>query len=406
MFLLLTICTASAQFTMEGYLSNAIASTEIESIKEQQYYVAQHGFKSPIIREVELRMRASRFENGSLDDYKLRFSPINPFERKANKNYRNVVQEQLNVELKFGLNEVLRVRYQVLIDHFYLSQQISLQERQLRFFENLIKMAQSQPKRFELKDVMQLDKELLGLQLSLEKLTNERAQLTYLIRQTYAYSGQIDIKPNQLIRLDQILGMLPERLDTTGFENNLLIQNEQQKQLVAESELNIRKKESFSDMGYLQAEYRYSDNQDIGESLGLQVAVLIPVTNPDKPDLERRRLDMLEDMKQLEEDKRNVDASMEFTRMEMESLFRQHMMVSSKKSKYEQLQLTANSKSSSIDTNIELYTLLADLNSKELGLYASILEKYITQLANYGLLVESPFINYLSKDQIQFSIDL
>ena len=167
--------TASAQFTMEGYLSNAVASTEIESIKEQQYYVAQHGFKSPIIREVELRMRASRFENGSLDDYKLRFSPINPFERKANKNYRNVVQEQLNVELKFGLNEVLRVRYQVLIDHVYLSQQILLQEQQLQFFENLLKMTQSQPKRFELKDVMQLDKELLGLQLSLEKLTNERA---------------------------------------------------------------------------------------------------------------------------------------------------------------------------------------------------------------------------------------
>lgn len=95
-----------AQFSMEGYLSNAVSDSELQFFKDRQDFVNENGFKSPILREVEFRARVRTFDEG-FSDYRLRFSPLNPFEIAANKDYRNELNQQLSISYLLNLEEVL-----------------------------------------------------------------------------------------------------------------------------------------------------------------------------------------------------------------------------------------------------------------------------------------------------------
>ena len=94
------------QFTMEGYLANAISDEELQFVRTKQDFLNENKFNSPIIREVEFRARIRNFGNG-FEDYRLRFSPLNPLEKKANKDYQKALYEQIATEYQLNLEEVL-----------------------------------------------------------------------------------------------------------------------------------------------------------------------------------------------------------------------------------------------------------------------------------------------------------
>ena len=404
-FLLVLILwhSSNAQFTMEAYLSNSVQAVEIQSIKEQQYFIDQHGFKSPILRELEFRMRVTHFGEG-LDNYKLRFSPINPYERSANKAYRSALEEQMNVQLKLSLNEVLKGRYQLMIDHFYLSQQLQLLNEEIELYEQLFAITGKQPQQFSIKDVIQTDKSLLKADLRKQELLTEQQQLEFLIRQTFDYQGNIFWSLKDLVSVNDIQDWLNVHA-VKSINDNLFIQNEEQKSIVAASELTIKQRESFSDIGYLQAEYRPNENNTIGQNMGLQIAVNIPVVNADKPDLERRRLGMLEDMQDFVEEKLSLNTSMNFTQIQLNSFLKQYEKVSDKLKFYDGYQLNPVA-NGSLDTVLELRGFQFELKALELRLYSDILEKYITMRAFDGDLAEDPYLNYLSADKNGFDLDL
>ena len=401
--LLLSQTPSMGQFSMEGYLSNAVQAVEIKSIQEQLYFIDQHGFKSPILREVEFRMRVTHFGEG-LDNYKLRFSPLNPYEIGANKAYRVALEQQMSAQLKLSLNEVLKGRYQLLIDHFFLVQQLNFLAREISFYQELITMASEQPQRFSVKDIIRTDKSLLKANIRQLELVNEQLQLEYLIKQTYDYQGTIDWTTEELATIDQIQSWLNAQ-KMPLLDNNLLVKNEEQKNLLEDAELKIKKQESFSNIGYLQVEYRPDENSTVGESMGLQIGVNIPVVNADKPDLERRRLKMLENIQEFNEDKNSIHTSMNFAQMQLSSLLVQHNMIDNKIKSYDAYRLSAQS-NASLDVLLELREYQFELKALELRIFAEVLEKYIILLSFDGQLAEDPYVNYLSKAKNSFSIEL
>ena len=297
-FSMVLISSLQAQFSMEKYLSNSVQAIEIKSIQNQQQYLVESSFRSPILREVEFRMRANQFGEG-LDDYRLRFSPLNPFERSANKNYSAVIEEQKKMEFRWTLNEVFKSRYGMMIKHFYLYQQQQNLSKKVTFYNDLLSLARLRPNTYSVKDVIRTDRSILKAQIKLAELKGSQEQLEYLINQTYSYAGELTWDKNLLIKPAQISDWLKEH-NVPAIDNNLFIQNEIKKGILAESEFTIKKQESFSNIGYVQAEYREDADNTFGQKLGIQVAMTIPIVNPDKPDLARRRLKMIKDIQELE----------------------------------------------------------------------------------------------------------
>ena len=392
-----------AQFTMEGYLSNSVSDTELQFFKERQEFVNENGFKSPILREVEFRARVRTFEEG-FGDYRLRFSPLNPFERTANKNYRNELNEQLSISYLLNLEEVLLGRYELMIQHWRLTENLSLVNQNISFTDNILELLKSQPSNGTIKDFIRTDKANFKSSLEYETILLERAALEEQIRQTYAFGDDIRWDANELIPVSVIKAWLDQH-DVMDATNNLAIRNEQQKEAVAAAEYKIKQQESFSNIGYVQAEYREDEDNNFGQNLGMQIGLSLPIINPDKPDLQRRKLEMLEDSQEAALEKHNLEIYINQLYAKLSALIKQYEMVETKLANYNENSFTSESNTDAMDILIELQEFRTELSLKKIDLNASVYKLYINLLSINSQLSTPPYQNYLSRNQTSFELE-
>lgn len=394
----------AAQFSMEGFLSNSVQEGTVKAAADKQQFIKENNFKSPILREVEFRMRARKFSEG-LNDYKLRFSPINPYERSANKKYKTALDLEMNAQFKWNLNEALNDRYQLMIDHYNLFKQQEILQVEIEFYSNVLNLASKQPNELSMKDVIRMDKALLKSKVKLESNRSNQSQLEYLIKQNYSFQGKISWDSINMIEPLKISNWLQEQ-SIPSLKNNFFIQHKLQQELVAQTEFNIKKQKSFSNIGYIQAEYRKDEDLSFSQNLGMQIGVNIPITNPDKPDLERRKLKMLEDSQSLIADKESINTSINFARIHLKSLISQYNLVNNKKKDYVSYAQKSSSSNSSLDIILELREFQLELQNEELMLYVELLKSYIDLLGYDGKLAQAPYINYLSNELRNFNLEL
>ena len=153
----------SAQFKMNEFLGSNTSAYELEVIKQQQDYLNNNDFSSPFLREIEFRMRSRSLES-SPDDFRFRVSPINPWERKANDNYVEVLDEQLNTQWKVDFSQVLFRRYSLLIELFYHQEQLEINSNHRVKYERLMSIYGQQEG--AAKEILQIKKSLILVTLN------------------------------------------------------------------------------------------------------------------------------------------------------------------------------------------------------------------------------------------------
>jgi hypothetical protein len=188
---------------MESYLGNSISDSEMKYLNSIQDFLNETGFRSPLLREIEFRARVQNFGDG-FEDYRLRFSPLNPLESRANKKYKVALSNQFNVEYQLKLEEVLMNRYILLIEHHQLSaRKISL-ESSIEFYQQILDIHKQNPEKLSFKDYISTDKALIEALLKLESLKTKLRTIEYTIRLTYPYSGAIDWSLQNIVAVEEI----------------------------------------------------------------------------------------------------------------------------------------------------------------------------------------------------------
>ncbi len=389
--------TAFGQFDVNTYLSKSSNDIEIQALNAQWDYIGETDFKSPFFREYEFRARARGFESG-FDDFRFRFSPLNPYERKANKQYASVLDNQMESQSLVEYASVLEKRYKLLIKHIYFSEIIELKQASAVYYKKLL---DSKAKQGISKDLIAIDRKLLTLELSNGEFTTEILRVENLIRSGYDFGGNISWENFSLVTIESI----EEQLQLNQQENvntNYLVQNEINKMLLAESNYEINRQESFSNIGYIQAEYRPYRGETAAETLGMQIAFQLPIVNPDRPDLERRKLRLLKDHSDIKAMEEEVKLDYFNFNNKLESGIKQYKRIQDKLStlnKLDRIGLT------DVETMIVLKEYKDDLNELSFELYAQILSNYIRVLQTNSRLSAAPYRNYLSETGDSFEIN-
>ena len=386
--LLLTVSAlpAAAQFNVEEYLSRAATEIDIQTIRAQQQYMRDANFRSPLLREVEFRMRARDMQSG-LEDYRFRVAPLNPFERKANKEHTQLLAMQMESESLVAFSSVLSRRYKLLIEYHYLSAMKEIGIRENERYRQLMKARRHQGNTGE--ELIEMDRRILLNELQLDDLEAEQRELAYFIRMDYSFSGDIDLGGFSMVSVEQVR----DHLSGPGSGQNIFVLNEENKAKVSEADWEINKQESFSNIGYLQAEYRTYRGETLGENLGLQLAFQLPIVNPDRPDLARRRLDVIEDQQEVKEVEREVDMTLFSRENDLKTKISQYQRLEEKIASFDALPA---SNFSNADALLELVNYRHDLVRRQAGLYENILRLYIDWLHYKGVLSTDPLLNYLS----------
>ncbi|MEM9328997.1 MAG: hypothetical protein AAGA85_25260 [Bacteroidota bacterium] len=381
------------QVDLATYLASPVSEVEVQSLIEQIDYLKGAKTAAPWLREVELRGRV-RGLNGGFDDLRLRVSPLNPWVRKTNRAYFEVLEMSLQSQRRFEYSLILESRYRRAIDFIFLSKlsqlladanaQYEVLSAQLPIGEGAAKM------------LLRLEKDLLLNELDRIDLEGERELVEQSIRDVIA--GQSTDR--FAVALDQVIDVkaLQSALDTSQLEisGNPELLKEQDRALLSAADLEVNRSESFDNLGFVQAEYRLDSDRGVQENLGFQVGLNLPVTNPDRPDLERRRIELIEDQAREREMLQSLEEASVSLRSELQMLLTKDDLINQK---LVDLSRLLEAEITDVDVLLEVEAFKTDLRIRQLRLERSLLETYIQWLQLDGSLTQRPLVNHLYRDK-------
>ncbi len=398
LFSLMIFCSSAAfaQTAMTQYLASPIADAEYQTLALSQAFMNEHSFSSPWLRELDFRIRVGGGES-SIDEYRMRLGFINPLEIRANKTYSKMLSGYIEDEKKASINDALFHRYEILLEHYFLSTKLDLINGRIQRLEQIVELSLDMES--DIKDLISLESTKTKLLL---EASNTRQKLEWANNQILSVNNSsIDWKLSPIIEPDLLISIVNE---LTDGENYYKLQREQDLAMKQQM-LKIDKAEAFSNIGFIQSEYDVSRGNTFEEHLGFQVGVNIPIFNTDKPKLERKQLDLIDDVVKLEMadsiGQLQIDQMLaEISKGQMEL----GILATQRKQLFKYQSLIEN-----LDTNIETLLELTDyeflLTERELVVMISIRATAVKLLHHQGRLYgENSSVNYLDVSQAQFEL--
>lgn len=347
-------------------------------------------FNSPWLREMELRTRTDDL-NFSPDDYRLRFGLINPIEIKANKKYNQYLLNNVSLQYELILNEVINEYYDLILEYLYLSK---LQEFNTLFLTQLKDLSTNElTVGSNIKSIIDLDQRSTKLEIDLIEIQYQKANVLLLIKDKLPELSGPEWVEDSLIshnRIREILNELLIETEITLTENYLSSSFELDQQ-----DLAIEKAQSFRNIGFIQSEYEANSGGGFNEQLGFQVGITIPLFNPDKPELKRDELRLIERKNRSENRAKDHRLSLEIKTNRLMSLLGQQEALLDK---IDQLQKTIDPSIEDPDELFELLLYSKDLEIDYLKSRYDALKVFVDLLADMGQLSKTPRINYLSNE--------
>ncbi len=393
------------QFNLEEFLATAREDISLNPTKAKLDFLEKNDYDGPWISRVELRTR-SNDANLSQEDFRFRLTPSNPAELKANKRYYEKQVALLNTEYQDALNTALKQRYFIAIDHMFESFRKDNLEKQLKINRQLIEMINSGNGIYsmDMGDLVDAQSDELDLNLSIENAGIELDEIEYLMKEVYQFSGDIDWSGSELMEISDILNLFEEFKTRPSGQHINLVKLEQKNMLAAER-YNIEKSESMRNIGYFQAEYDLERGNEVSEHLGYQIGIRIPIVNPDKPDLNRRKLETMDDAALLDERQDSYQRKMELSVLRMDRYASQYHEISEKLDlvgKQNLLSFQRQDKTVKVSDLIKMNEFHMELLDKKNDIEKKIFKNYLEYLDLCGLLGEGPLRNYLAKGLPEF----
>ena len=383
-----------AQSPVDKVLQQAAYDTRLSSINQQLSYYRSNSFKSPAIRELELRVRGNNFDS-SPDNFALRLGILNPKERTANNTF-NVAKENYLLKTKDHLlNEILSEKYNGLINNFDLVITLSLMQEE----KNQIKAFElAQKGVLALNDWIKLDQNLLELglkQADFESLIHAKNS-EFMINDSLFLN--VDWDEFELVSLDEIKNTIALHNHKSFF---LEVDLASGKLHLDRLKLNIDYAESWN-IGFFQAGYDMDGGGALKKQMDYRIGITIPLFNEDKPKLKREELNLMGtavELKHLEE----INVLIDRQRMKQfnDLVLRYEMLLQ----KEQELSNLAAAGVDGIDGFLALSKYMTSVKKSLHKTNIKILLLYIEILEKKGVLGAEPYLNYLSKELNPFTFN-
>lgn len=377
---------------VDQHLLSAQDDSRLSRYSEELSFLDKGDIKSSWIREVEIRGRSDRFSE-PLSDYRLRLSPANPWEVKANKDYADQLNQTTRISYQLTFTKVIKDRYEQLIESYFLNARTQLLKQMvdIRQVQNTQRLERINE--LTIDDLLEAESELSELEIELAETHLDLRE----INQTIALFTKSPVTWTNwtMIHPEQIMGILNSR--DTSNHSNLYKQSSLEKLALEEQMLNVSKKEAFSNIGFIQADMDLDQGDRFNEHLGFQIGVSIPIVNKDKADLARDRFDLIEKRNEVSLVNEEINQELQSLMTQITSLNEIHLLVTDKISRAQKL---AENISTATDPNtmIKYQHYKLDLIWKKTQVEENLIRRFIDYLELEGLLAKSPLTNYLSTD--------
>ena len=398
-YILLLPSVLSAQVSMDDFLWSALEAPAIKVFDNQNTFLQTNPYKLSMIRGMQFRTESNQLDT-ERQDYALRLTPANPWEVKRNNQYFQTYQEVTQLDRQRDLKKILKSHYEAIIDWAYLEEQKKIKEEEKKIAQTQIKILEAQrfSNFFDANDYVELKIDQLEKVVALEELYFEEDAQRSKIETLYpsAKNQTISWNLSKLISIDKIQQLI--EYPQFASESGEVAYRQKQIEL-AQSEWALEK--SNINFGYLQAQYQqYRIDQNRSPwSIGL--GVTIPIFNPNKGDMTKRKLEMIEAEGDLANAKLEQQEGRELMKKKVKTLTARYYNLQSQLDSLNVEALASNLQQMT-DSNpmvlVRLKSSLIKSRNIEALLRKEIYLAYIEYLAYAEILQQQPLINYLSSE--------
>ncbi len=384
---------ASAQNSfVNEHLMSAQNDSRLTRYAEELSFLEQDQIKTSWIREVEVRGRSDHFSE-QLSEYRLRLSPSNPWEVKANKEYSKQLQQTTQINYQLALARVLKDRYEQLIESYFVDSRTQLLSQLLTIREVQNAQILEGTNGLNAEALLEAESEISDLEIDLAESKLELIETNQIIQNTT--QSTVDWSAWLMIQPEQIMAFLDGR-DTSNYTNPY-IRSSEEKLALEEQMLTISKREAFSNIGFIQADMDLDQGNTLNDHLGFQVGISLPIVNRDKADLARNRFKLIEKRNDNSRLTEIMAQEIESQKNQIKALYELHRLIDSKINRAEDLAQNISTSANS-NTIFKYRRYKLDLTWKSLDTHERLLSAFLDYLELEGLLAQRPLINFLSNN--------
>jgi hypothetical protein len=389
-----------AQVSVSTFLISAYQDNDLKSTEEQLRYLDTRPYQLSSVRNLEFRTRSNQLDPGR-QDYALRLNPANPWEIRSTARYYEAYASTLKSKRELALKQALIDRYKLVIQWVYYQDLLSLKQKAIRLTEAQVSILDGQ----QTTDLFKGD-DFVSLKLDNMEHWTEEEEISYDLMTFRGYingkcpgaAGQpIDWQNESFVSMDRIEQIM-DSLSQQEIPSAMVLYRERQINL-ADEEYTLEK--TNINVGYLQAQYEsYRIEQD-RKPWNLSLGITIPIANPNKGDMTKRRLEAIDARQELEQTRTELATEKKLAREKLQSLLTRYRKVEEKLEGFKTGTL-ANTLSTLDEGNpiaiIRYDRNLVKIETILVKLKQSILSSYVEFVAIYDRLYQRPLINYLSEN--------
>lgn len=391
--------SAQAQSGFGAFIKTAQDAPTVTMFDLQVDYLNKKPYRLAPVQKIELRTESNRMDIAR-QEYALRVNPSNPWELRQNNRYFNALKSTLALEKGLILKEVLFERYTLIIELVTYAGLKDLAQRELELTQTYISMLEKQQLsgQFDGEDYVDLKLEEMDKSVEVDEALFEAENAARKVVAIFPEAAT-SVKTwslNDVVTIAQIQKLL-DSLETTTSEASSLTYF-QQKIKLADREYDLEK--NNINLGYFQAKYEEFRiaNGDRPWSIGF--GVTIPVVNPNKGDMAKRKLRSIESQQEYKEAKLEFTKDQIRLRGQLGDLIASYYKIEEKINTLN-VSALARTLSSMQKSNpvagVRFQTNLIKLEKLALKLRQNILLTYTEWLFSTDALQQLPMTNYLSK---------
>ncbi|MEQ8238483.1 MAG: hypothetical protein RIA69_04680 [Cyclobacteriaceae bacterium] len=280
--------TSSGQSIIQSILEAPILDFEYEEIAASQSYLNSANFNSPWLREVDFRVRTRN--DATIEEYRMRFGLLNPMEIRANKQYQDVLEETLGLRKEVRKKKIIAQRMALIIERIRLEMRLAQADSTIAFLKNIREILLSESDENIVDDLIEIEDDIFKAQLDKQDFTSRYEINTFLVQQRIGLGVNTRLDSADFVTIER----MSEDILTLGAQNSQLALADQELKL-EQSLFSIKKAETWSNIGFVQAEYDVDRGNNFNDHLGYQIGITLPIFNSKKPDLRRDKLELIEE---------------------------------------------------------------------------------------------------------------
>lgn len=387
-----------AQVSMEDFLVDALNEPALQTTVQQNTFLNTKAFRMAPIKQLQFRTESNQLDPDR-QEYALRLNPANPWEMKRNNEYFKSYQELIALDRDRLLKESLINRYEAIIGWLYYHELKVLKEEDKNLTEKMLGILEGQ--RFsgyfdadEYVD-LKMDQVEKGIELEnvLFEIDKQRKQAEFLYEP--AKTTAIEWNEALVISIEKLEFNVDSLLTQKGNGGEVAFL--EKKIDVANSEWQLEK--TNINVGYLQAQYQPFREEQGRKPWNLALGVTIPVFNPNKGDMAKRKMDVIEAQGDLDQAKVEQQARRELAYRKIKSQISRYRNIITMMQELDAGKLAGTLQQMS-DNNptvtIRLRSKLIKLKTMAARLKQEVYVSYIEFLGYSEVLQQLPLVNYLS----------